>query len=110
KGGKEMKTGMKSMRARALLAVAGALVLAGAATTAQADALRDKWCKDVHLRFFAGGAEGDAFASIVYNGAVQAAKDTGAQVDYVFSGWKAEAMVQQLREAIAAQPDAIAMM
>ena len=65
---------------------------------------------DVHLRFFAGGAEGDAFASIVYNGAVQAAKDTGAQVDYVFSGWKAETMVQQLREAVAAKPDGIAMM
>ena len=57
-----------------------------------------------------GGAEGDAFASIVYNGAVQAAKDTGAQVDYVFSGWKAETMVQQLREAVAAHPDGIAMM
>lgn len=77
---------------------------------AAAEALRDDWCKDVHLRFFAGGAEGDAFASIVYNGAVQAAKDTGAQVDYVFSGWKAETMVQQLREAVAAGPDGIAMM
>ena len=77
---------------------------------ASAESLRDKWCKDVHLRFFAGGAEGDAFASIVYNGAMQAAQDTGAQVDYVFSGWKAETMVQQLREAIAAKPDGIAMM
>jgi simple sugar transport system substrate-binding protein len=77
---------------------------------AAAEALRDDWCSDVRLRFFAGGAEGDAFASIVYNGAVQAAKDTGAQVDYVFSGWKAETMVQQLREAVAAGPDGIAMM
>jgi simple sugar transport system substrate-binding protein len=86
-------------------------ILAIAATgAAQADTLRDKWCSDVHIRFFAGGAEGDAFASIVYNGAVQAAKDTGAQVDYVFSGWKAETMVQQLREAVAAKPDGIAMM
>ena len=64
----------------------------------------------MHLRFFAGGAEGDAFASIVYNGAVQAAHDLGANVEYVFSGWKAETMVQQLREAIAAKPDGIAMM
>ena len=52
-----------------------------------AQALRDKWCKDVHIRFFVGGAEGDAFGTIVYNGAKQAAADTGAQVDYVFSGW-----------------------
>jgi simple sugar transport system substrate-binding protein len=99
-----------SKRLRLLLAAAGALALTVSATTAGAQALRDNWCKDVHLRFFAGGAEGDAFASIVYNGAVQAAKDTGAQVDYVFSGWKAETMVQQLREAIAANPDGIAMM
>jgi simple sugar transport system substrate-binding protein len=94
---------------RALMASAAALALL-ASGSAQAQTLRDHWCSDVHLRFFAGGAEGDAFASIVYNGAVQAAKDTGAQVDYVFSGWKAETMVQQLREAIASKPDGIAMM
>ncbi|MEP7240022.1 MAG: substrate-binding domain-containing protein [Devosia sp.] len=77
---------------------------------AQADALRDKWCKDVHLRFFAGGAEGDAFGTIVYNGAKQAANDTGAQVEFVFSSWTSEKMVQQLREAVASKPDGIAMM
>ncbi|RYE51359.1 MAG: sugar ABC transporter substrate-binding protein, partial [Hyphomicrobiales bacterium] len=55
-------------------------------------------------------AEGDAFASIVYNGAVQAAADTGADVDYIFSGWSSEKMVQQLREAVAAAPKGIAMM
>lgn len=97
---------LKSIATAALATVAmGAIVSAASAQT-----LRDNWCSDVKIRFFAGGAEGDAFASIVYNGAVQAAKDTGAQVDYVFSGWKAETMVQQLREAIAAAPDGIAMM
>ena len=35
---------------------------------------------------------------------------SGAQVDYVFSGWDLEKMVQQLREAVAAKPDGIAMM
>ena len=72
--------------------------------------MRDKWCSKVHLRFFVGGAEGDAFGTIVYNGARQAAADTGAQVDYVFSGWANEKMTQQLREAVAAHPDGIAMM
>ncbi len=62
------------------------------------------------MRFFVGGAEGDAFGTIVYNGARQAAADTGAQVDYVFSGWANEKMTQQLREAVAAHPDGIAMM
>ena len=76
----------------------------------EAAALRDKFCKDVHLRFFVGGAEGDAFGSIVYNGAKQAQADTGAQVDFVFSGWSSEKMVQQLREAVAAKPNGIAMM
>ncbi|MEO8151977.1 MAG: substrate-binding domain-containing protein [Rhizobacter sp.] len=70
----------------------------------------DKWCSKVKIRFFVGGAEGDAFGTIVYNGARQAAADTGAKVDYVFSGWANEKMVQQLREAVAAKPDGIAMM
>jgi simple sugar transport system substrate-binding protein len=101
---------MKVRLSSVLLAAASVLALTVSTVAANAETLRDKWCSDVHLRFFVGGAEGDAFASIVYNGAVQAAYDIGAQVDYVFSGWKAETMVQQLREAVAARPDGIAMM
>ena len=96
-------------RGSAALVLAGAALI-GAAGAADAAALRDKWCSKVHLRFFVGGAEGDAFGTIVYNGARQAAADTGAQVDYVFSGWANEKMTQQLREAVAAHPDGIAMM
>jgi simple sugar transport system substrate-binding protein len=99
------------MLKRAFILGATALTFAVAcASFADAATLRDKWCKDVHLRFFVGGAEGDAFASIVYNGAKQAEHDLGATVDYLFSGWKAETMVQQLRESIAAKPAGIAMM
>jgi simple sugar transport system substrate-binding protein len=106
---------MEKSHSRQALCGAVALVLAfaalvGASDVSQAAALRDKWCGKVHLRFFVGGAEGDAFGTIVYNGAKQAAADTGAQVDYVFSGWANEKMVQQLREAVAAHPDGIAMM
>jgi len=93
-----------------VLAVLALGAVSVAATAAQADALRDKWCSNVKIRFFVGGAEGDAFGTIVYNGAVQAAHDLGAKVDYVFSGWDQEKMTQQLREAIAAKPDGIAMM
>ena len=102
-----MTQGLKIKITGVLLAAVSVLALTA---TANAETLRDKWCSNAHLRFFAGGAEGDAFASIVYNGAVQAAHDLGANVEYVFSGWKAETMVQQLREAIAAKPDGIAMM
>ena len=98
-----------TLRGSAALALAIATLI-GVGDASHAAALRDKWCSKVHLRFFVGGAEGDAFGTIVYNGARQAAADTGAQVDYVFSGWVNEKMVQQLREAVAAHPDGIAMM
>ena len=102
---------MKSNLTRALVGTAAmAVALCALSASANADALKDKWCSKVHLRFFVGGAEGDAFGTIVYNGAKQAAADTGAQVDYVFSGWANEKMTQQLREAVAAHPDGIAMM
>ncbi|WP_439394627.1 substrate-binding domain-containing protein [Bradyrhizobium sp. PMVTL-01] len=93
----------------ALLIVVGTSVLVGATVSAQAET-RDKWCKGVHLRFFVGGAEGDSFGTIVYNGAKQAERDLGPSVDYIFSGWDVEKMTQQLREAIAVKPDGIAMM
>jgi simple sugar transport system substrate-binding protein len=69
-----------------------------------------KWCAGQTLRYFVGGAEGDAFASIVLRGAQAAEADLGPTVEYIFSGWDPERMVQQLREAIAAEPDGIAMM
>ena len=96
------------LRRSSVLATATAIVAAVGSLPAQA--LDDKWCKDVHIRFFVGGAEGDAFGTIVYNGAKQAEADLGAKVDYVFSGWDVEKMVQQLREAVAVKPDGIAMM
>ena len=106
-----MNYSIKTMRwASAVLFAASALALATTVTASAADTVRDKWCSNVHLRFFVGGAEGDAFGTIVYNGALQAAHDLGANVEYLFSGWKAETMVQQLRESIAAKPDGIAMM
>ncbi len=98
------------LKRKLLLGSAAALLVMSVFPSVQAAALRDKFCKDVHIRFFVGGAEGDAFGTIVYNGAKQAQNDTGAQVDYVFSGWSSEKMVQQLREAVASKPNGIAMM
>lgn len=69
-----------------------------------------KKMEDITIRFFAGGDAGDPFASIVYRGALAAQKALGVKVDYVFSGWDNERMVAQLRDAIAARPDGIAMM
>jgi simple sugar transport system substrate-binding protein len=95
-------------------AAGAALALAwgrsGQAHAAALDAPTPAWGSGVHIRFFAGGNEGDAFASIVFNGAKQAETDLGPTVDYVFSGWDVGKMTDQLRQAIAAQPEGIAMM
>jgi len=101
---------MTGISKRRLMTSGALFAILAVTASAQAEALRDQWCKDVHIRFFVGGAEGDGFASIVFNGAKQAQNDTGAQVDFVFSGWSSEKMVQQLREAVASAPDGIAMM
>jgi len=98
----------KELQRLAAIAIAAALL--GAVMALPAQALGDKWCKDVRIRFFVGGAEGDAFGAIVYNGAKRAEADLGPKVDYIFSGWDVEKMVQQLREAIAVKPQGIAMM
>ncbi len=94
-----------------LLAGVGALALMATSVQAADSVLPGgKWCEGVKIRFFTGGSEGDSFGTIVYNGAKQAAADTGANVEYLFSDWNPEKMVQQLREAVAAKPDGIAMM
>ncbi|NLS06290.1 substrate-binding domain-containing protein [Rhizobium sp. P32RR-XVIII] len=94
---------------RSCIAICAAALL-GIMSSIPAQALDGKWCKDVHIRFFVGGAEGDAFGTIVYNGAKQAQADLGPKVDYIFSRWDVEVMTQQLREAVAVKPDGIAMM
>ncbi|MDE2749515.1 MAG: substrate-binding domain-containing protein [Chloroflexota bacterium] len=93
-----------------LLLVAAVLFALAAPALAQDDLDQAHWCEGVTIRFFAGGTEGDAFAGIVYRGALAAERDLGANVEYVFSGWDSELMTQQLREAVAQAPDGIAMM
>ena len=96
----------KSIVITALLA--GLSVTAYAAPTSQD--LGNKWCKDVRIHFFAGGAEGDGFAGIVQAGAENAIRDTGADAEILYSEWQSDRMIQQLREAIGAGVDGIAMM
>ena len=72
--------------------------------------LGDNWCSDVKIHFFAGGAEGDGFAGIVQTGAENAIRDTGANAEILYSEWQSDRMIQQLREAVGAGVDGIAMM
>jgi simple sugar transport system substrate-binding protein len=64
----------------------------------------------VKIIFFPGGPPGCPFGTVVYNGAVAAASDLGAEVDYMFSDWSTEKMVTQFKEAMALSPDGICVM
>ena len=56
-------------------------------TSGPAPAAEDKWCSGTKIVFFPGGSPGGPFATVVYNGAVAAAADLGADVEYVWSDW-----------------------
>jgi simple sugar transport system substrate-binding protein len=68
------------------------------------------WCSGTNIVFFPGGSPGGPFATVVYNGAVQAEADLGPNVEYVWSDWNPEQMVTQFAEAAATKPDGIAIM
>lgn len=69
-----------------------------------------KWCSDTKIVFFPGGSPGGPFATVVYNGALAAQADLGADVEYVWSDWNPEKMVTQFAQAAALNPDGIAIM
>jgi simple sugar transport system substrate-binding protein len=83
---------------------------APAETEGPAPGAEDKWCSNTNIIFFPGGSPGGPFATVVYNGAVAAAQDLGANVDYVWSDWNPEKMVTQFSQAVATHPDGIAIM
>jgi simple sugar transport system substrate-binding protein len=47
---------------------------------------------------------------VVYNGALAAAADTGADVQYLWSNWDPATMITQFQQAVATKPDGIAVM
>ena len=68
------------------------------------------WCSGTKIVFFPGGTAGGSFEQVVYNGAVAAAKDTGADVQYLWSDWDPAKMTSQFTQAVATKPDGIAIM
>jgi simple sugar transport system substrate-binding protein len=83
---------------------------AAAPAPAAQPAAGTKGCSNVKIVFFPGGPQGGVFAVNVYNGAVQAAADLGPKVDYVWSDWDPQKMLQQFKESAATKPDGIAVM
>ncbi len=68
------------------------------------------WASKVSVVFFPGGPSGGVFAVNVYNGARQAEADLGCKVNYIWSDWDPQKMIQQFREVMATKPDGIAVM
>jgi len=75
-----------------------------------APAAGTNWCSGTKIVFFPGGTQGGGFETVVYNGAVAAAADTGADVQYIWSDWDPQKMTSQFQQAVATKPDGIAIM
>jgi simple sugar transport system substrate-binding protein len=97
--------------AATILAACQSAAPAPAQTQAPAAAASgSNWCSGTKIVFFPGGTPGGGFEQVVYNGALQAAKDTGADVEYVWSDWDPAKMTSQFTQAVATKPDGIAIM
>jgi len=90
----------------ALLGAASLVALCATAASAQ----EEGWCAGNRIVLFSGGPSGGTFNSIIDKGALQAAMDTGADVQIIYSDWNFEMMVTQFRDMIGQAPDGIAMM
>jgi simple sugar transport system substrate-binding protein len=90
--------------------VSGGATSAPAETQGGVPAAGTNWCSGTKIVFFPGGSPGGGFETVVYNGALAAAKDTGADVQYVWSDWDPAKMITQFQQAMATKPDGIAVM
>ncbi len=89
-----------------LLAIVWAVAMPLFITSAQTEGT----CSGVNIVFFPGGTPGGPFESVVFNGALAAAAELGANVEYIWSDWDPQQMVTQFVEAAATRPDGIAVM
>ncbi|HTZ53413.1 MAG TPA: substrate-binding domain-containing protein [Spirochaetia bacterium] len=87
-----------------------AVVLFAVLAVTMAPAQNKGWASQVRIVFFPGGSPGGPFETVVYNGAKLAENDLGCKVNYVWSDWDTQKMLQQFREAVATRPDAICIM
>jgi simple sugar transport system substrate-binding protein len=103
---------MKAPRTFLSATIAVSLAASAAVGTTAAVAAQDegKFCSDTNIVFFPGGTEGGPFETVVYNGAKAAAALFGPSVDYIWSDWTLATMITGFGEAVATQPDGIAIM
>lgn len=60
--------------------------------------------------FDAGGAAGDAFSTVISNGAKHAAKDLNVNLKIYYSDWDPNKMVENFKNALATKPDGMVIM
>ena len=68
------------------------------------------FCSGMNIVFFPGGTQGGGFETVVYNGAKAAQSAFGPNVQYEWSNWDPATMISQFSEAMATNPDGIAVM
>jgi len=93
-----------------VLAACGTAATPTPASATTVSAAGAKWCSGTKIVFFPGGTPGGGFEQVVYNGALQAAADTGADVQYLWSDWDPAKMITQFTQAEATKPNGIAVM
>ena len=69
-----------------------------------------RFCEGMKITFFPGGTSGGGFETVVYNGAKAAEAAFGPTVSYQWSDWDPNKMITQFQEAMASEPDGIAVM
>ena len=88
---------------------AGALALIACSASWAAGPLPQSG-KGMTIYFDVGGAVGESYATVVQNGAAQAAADMGVNVKFVYSDWNPQTMLENFKKSMAAKPDGIVVM
>ncbi|WP_036798853.1 substrate-binding domain-containing protein [Photobacterium marinum] len=87
-----------------------ALLLSAVATLGMTDAMAAQSGKDMSVWFDVGGPVGGPYATVVQNGATQAAEDLGVDLRVMYSDWQPQKMVENFKQALAAKPTGIVVM
>lgn len=93
----------------AMLLIVAALV-AASPMPPTAGTFHPNQAKQLVIYMQMGGTQGDASTLARTNGAKQAAKDYGVQLVEQYSGWDPQKMIDQFKQAMAANPDGIEIM
>lgn len=89
--------------------LAALLVMAFSAFPVQAGQLPQSG-KGMKIYFDTGGPVGGNYNTIVQNGAAQAAADLGCDIEFMYSDWSPQKMIENFKKALSASPDGIVVM